>query len=54
MITYLDYTVDMVITGISSNVIEEYEAGRLLFDGHDMWYCARDGYICRIIAPGLR
>lgn len=49
-----DYTASLVITNLSAGITTGNEPGRLLFDGVDMWYVSRSGFICRIANPGMR
>jgi hypothetical protein len=52
--TEQDYTANMVLTNISTGVTTGDEPGRLLFDGADMWFISRSGFVCRITNPGMR
>lgn len=52
--TTYNYTASVVLTKEDGRIITGDEPGRLLFDGVDMWYFARAGYICRITNPGMR
>jgi hypothetical protein len=49
-----DYTASMVLTNLSVGITTGDEPGRLLFDGVDMWFISRSGFLCRIANPGLR
>jgi hypothetical protein len=49
-----DYTASMVLTNIPTGITTGEEPGRLLFDGMDMWFVSRSGFLCRITNPGMR
>jgi hypothetical protein len=53
-VTLQSYTASQVLTGITSGVVSDYESGRMLFDGVDMWFISRDGFLIRITNPGMR
>jgi hypothetical protein len=48
------FTPSIVHASTSLGLIEEYESGRMLFDGVDMWFVSRSGFAVRITAPGMR
>lgn len=49
-----NYTASMVLTNIPTGIVTGDEPGRLLFDGVDMWFVSRSGFLCRITNPGMR
>lgn len=48
------YEGSFVMTDKAGVGITDYEPGRLLYDGLDMWYVLRNGQYYRIANPGLR
>lgn len=49
-----DVSYSTVITSNAADKTVDYEPGRMLFDGADMWYVSRNGFIYRIANPGAR
>lgn len=55
VLTYpFEHVVPTVVASIDTDKTVDYEPGRMLFDGKDMWYVARNGFVSRITNPGMR
>lgn len=54
LIDFSDYYAEIVMTTYFNGETSNYEPGRLFFDGRDVVYVDRDGYVARIVNPGAR
>lgn len=52
--SYDDFNAHFVMTRLEGKDVSTYEPGRLLFDGRDMWFISRTGFVSRICNPGIR